>query len=354
MWHNKKGGHCFNLAEAPPHLVLVIIVTLNRTSSKMKQAIPRARVAPNIVKNDPPTPPPMPSFLKSKSVTIAPDGVSKDSRVKVKLILPHDPPGETSTDDHISAYNEIKVSPIRKARAVQFSNHPTDDVRCSQGALQGQGKRPPLPRRTVTAVSRSRIERLVFSGQVFNIMSATVSLLALAIFLAVFFINKTESVNSPDILDDDIVTDTLIQELAPWSDDNNEVYRRFSLKNTRGLELVVMSYGATVTNLILPDQDDIVLGFDSIQDYQGKDNPYFGATVGRVANRIKTGQFTLEGVQYNLTVNNGPNTLHGGVVGWDKANWRSSIQGDAVVFSLMSNDGDQGFPGNILATSTYR
>ena len=189
-------------------------------------------------------------------------------------------------------------------------------------------------------------------------MSATVSLLALAVFLAVFFIDKTESVNSSnlneEILDDDIVTDTLIQELGPWTDDNNEVFRRFSLRNTRGLELIVMSYGATVTNLILPDNDDIVLGFDTIQEYQGKDNPYFGATVGRVANRIKAGQFQLDGVQYNLTINNGPNTLHGGVKGWDKANWRGSIQGDAVVFTLLSEDGDQGFPGNVLATTTYR
>ena len=93
-----------------------------------------------------------------------------------------------------------------------------------------------------------------------------------------------------------------------------------------------MSYGATITNMILPDGDDVVLGFDNIEHYLADDNPYFGATVGRVANRIKRGKFSIENVSYNLTINNGENTLHGGVTGWDKKNWKSSIEGDSIVF----------------------
>jgi len=149
-------------------------------------------------------------------------------------------------------------------------------------------------------------------------------------------------------------TDTLVRELPHWLDDEGRTVRRFRLSNTAGLTLTVMTYGAAVTSLVLPDGEDIVLGYDNIRQYQTADNPYFGATVGRVANRIKAGHFSLNGVLYNLTVNNNGNTLHGGLSGWDKRNWRASIQDGSVVFSLISEDGDEGFPGTVLSSVTYR
>ena len=126
--------------------------------------------------------------------------------------------------------------------------------------------------------------------------------------------------------------DTLVQELEPWADQAGRSVRRLRLTNTRGLRLTVISWGAAITGLVLPDGDDIVLGYDTIEEYQGPDNPYFGATVGRVANRIRGGQFSFAGVTHNLTVNNGKNTLHGGTRGWDKVNWKAEIRKSEVVF----------------------
>ena len=149
-------------------------------------------------------------------------------------------------------------------------------------------------------------------------------------------------------------TDTFIRELPSWLDEGGQEVRRFSLSNTGGLTVTVMTYGATVTSLVLPDGEDIVLGYDNIGQYQSADNPYFGATVGRVANRIKGGQFSLGGVLHNLTLNNNGNTLHGGTTGWDKRNWKVSVQEESVVFSLLSEDGDGGFPGTVLSSVRYR
>ena len=80
-------------------------------------------------------------------------------------------------------------------------------------------------------------------------------------------------------------TDTLVRELPSWLDERGQEVRRFSLSNTAGLTVTVMTYGAAVTSLVLPDGEDIVLGYDNIAQYQSAENPYFGATVGRVANR---------------------------------------------------------------------
>ena len=114
----------------------------------------------------------------------------------------------------------------------------------------------------------------------------------LVVVLTLFFISnaKTEKtfVDPQDVkLDHETLTDTLIQVLDPWIDDSGEKIQRYSLTNTAGTQLIVMSYGATVTNLILggDNGDDVVLGYDNIEQYKSKDNPYFGATVGRVANR---------------------------------------------------------------------
>lgn len=122
----------------------------------------------------------------------------------------------------------------------------------------------------------------------------------------------------------------------------------------------VMTYGAILTELDVPDKDgkaaDVVLGFDDLKGYLAG-HPFFGATVGRVANRIAGGKFSLDGKDYTLAVNNGPNSLHGGKVGFDKAVWKAEVVRDskspAVKFSYLSKDGEEGYPGNLAVSVTY-
>ena len=122
----------------------------------------------------------------------------------------------------------------------------------------------------------------------------------------------------------------------------------------------VMTYGATLTELLVPDRNgkaaDVVLGFENLAGYLAG-HPYFGTTTGRVANRIAKGQFTLDGTEYKLAVNNPPNTLHGGLKALDKVVWKakdaSGPDGPAVRLSYQSPDGEEGFPGNLSITVTY-
>jgi aldose 1-epimerase len=122
----------------------------------------------------------------------------------------------------------------------------------------------------------------------------------------------------------------------------------------------VMTFGAILTELDVVDRHgkpgDVVLGFDSLDGYLGK-HPYFGAVVGRVANRIARGKFTLGGKEYTLAVNNGPNALHGGLKGFDKVVWKAEEvacpDGPSVKFSHVSKDGEEGYPGNLSVSVTY-
>jgi aldose 1-epimerase len=122
----------------------------------------------------------------------------------------------------------------------------------------------------------------------------------------------------------------------------------------------VMTYGATLTELIVPDRNgrlaDVVLGFDNLAGYLAG-HPYFGATTGRVANRIAKGQFTLDGKEYKLALNNPPNALHGGIKAFDKVVWKaqdvSGQAGPAVRFSYVSPDGEEGYPGSLSVSVTY-
>jgi aldose 1-epimerase len=122
----------------------------------------------------------------------------------------------------------------------------------------------------------------------------------------------------------------------------------------------VMTYGAILTELLVPDRNgklgDVVLGFDSLEGYLAG-HPFFGATVGRVANRVAGGAFSLDGKDYKLAVNNGPNSLHGGLKGFDKVVWKaedvSGPAGPAVKFTYRSRDGEEGYPGNLDVAVTY-
>ncbi|RYE01877.1 MAG: galactose mutarotase [Sphingomonadales bacterium] len=133
-----------------------------------------------------------------------------------------------------------------------------------------------------------------------------------------------------------------------------------TLKNAKGVEARILTYGATLQSLIAPDRKgkraEVTLGFDSAAEYEAKPN-YFGVTVGRYANRIAGGQFSLDGKSYQLTRNDKTNSLHGGVQGFDKRNWAilsvSSGPTARVEFGLTSPDGDQGYPGTVDVTVTY-
>jgi aldose 1-epimerase len=133
-----------------------------------------------------------------------------------------------------------------------------------------------------------------------------------------------------------------------------------TLRNANGMEVRLMTYGAIVLSLRVPDRDgqvdDVVLGFDTAEEYFTQ-SPYFGAIVGRYANRIANASFTLGDETYNLTVNDGANHLHGGTQGWDKVVWRSepfqNADGVGTVLSHTSPDGDQGYPGTVEAKVTY-
>ena len=136
---------------------------------------------------------------------------------------------------------------------------------------------------------------------------------------------------------------------------------KYTLTNARGSGVDVIDFGATITAVRVADRDgkfdNVTLAYDRVAGYEGG-GPYFGATVGRYANRIAKGRFDLNGKTYTLAVNNGPNALHGGVVGFDKRVWAAEpIAGESAVrFTLHSPDGDEGYPSavdvSVLVTLT--
>jgi aldose 1-epimerase len=134
----------------------------------------------------------------------------------------------------------------------------------------------------------------------------------------------------------------------------------FTLTNARGMQVRAISYGAIIQSIRVPDRSgrmaDVTLGYDSLPGYL-TDSPYFGAVVGRYANRIARGRFALEGRTYRLATNNGPNHLHGGLKGYDKVVWgaQSFQRGDTVGVSFRhtSPDGDEGYPGTVAVSVTY-
>lgn len=131
--------------------------------------------------------------------------------------------------------------------------------------------------------------------------------------------------------------------------------KRYTLTSPSGVEVQLIAYGAGVSSVQVPDRsgkkDHVVLGFDSFEEYTKVS--YQGSSIGRNANRICRGKFTLDGHAYQLTINNNANHLHGGKRGWDKYVWKSMVVDDSVVFSHLSGDGDQGYPGDVLAQVKY-
>jgi aldose 1-epimerase len=134
----------------------------------------------------------------------------------------------------------------------------------------------------------------------------------------------------------------------------------YTLTNAKGAKAKILTYGAVLNRLQMPDRNgnlgDVVLGLDSLHPYEGT-VPYFGATVGRYANRIAKGRFKLGGKTYHLAINNGPNSLHGGLKGYDKRVWKATpmntANGPSVKFTLHDPAGTEGYPGTVDVSVTY-
>jgi len=146
--------------------------------------------------------------------------------------------------------------------------------------------------------------------------------------------------------------------------DGSDAYL-FTLINDNGITLKITSYGAIITSIIAPDRqgkyENIVCGFDKLEHYLDEkylsSYPYFGSICGRVANRIAKGKFKLEGTEYQLAINNGPNHLHGGLVGFDRRNWKHELLKSekkvGVLLSYTSPDGEENYPGTLEVTCLY-
>jgi len=141
---------------------------------------------------------------------------------------------------------------------------------------------------------------------------------------------------------------------------NGETVQAITLANSHGMKAKILAFGATLQSLIVPDRNghpaDVVLGFDDLDGYVHQ-TAHFGASVGRYANRIANGQFTLDGKTYQLAKNDGPNALHGGVMGFEKHLWKiNSVKSGptaSVSMTYVSPDGDEGYPGTLTTTATY-
>ncbi len=145
-----------------------------------------------------------------------------------------------------------------------------------------------------------------------------------------------------------------------WGEIDGRKVMLHTLKNSKGTTIKATDYGTIITEILVADRDgnfaDVALGRGSLAEYV-ESNPYFGCTAGRVANRIAGGKFSIDGQDFQVTTNNGPNHLHGGAKGFDKVVWdgtaRMSPRGPMVSFRRISPDGEEGYPGNLTAIVTY-
>ena len=150
----------------------------------------------------------------------------------------------------------------------------------------------------------------------------------------------------------------IITEKAFGSFENVAV-TEYSINNPSGMQVSILNYGGTVTKIITKDRDgkngDVILGYDSLDGYLQKTNPYFGCLVGRYANRIANGKFTLDGKEYTLAANDHGQSLHGGLKGFDKVLWTvTKLSGDSSLqLKYHSKDGEEGYPGNLDVTVVY-
>ncbi len=146
---------------------------------------------------------------------------------------------------------------------------------------------------------------------------------------------------------------------TPFGNHDNSAVTQYIITNPSGVQVKIINYGGTVTEIIVPDKDgnkgNVVLSYDSLSGYLQKGNPYFGALVGRYGNRIANAKFTLEGKTYTLAANNKGNSLHGGLKGFDKVVWTAQkLPGDSSLqLTYLSKDGEEGYPGNLSVKVIY-
>lgn len=139
---------------------------------------------------------------------------------------------------------------------------------------------------------------------------------------------------------------------------DGEVTDLFVLKNNNGMSVSITNYGGRIVSLIVPGRDgkptDVVVGMKSLKEYKNSTEPYFGALIGRVGNRIANGKFVLDGTEYSLDTNNGPNCLHGGYKGFQYVVWDViNVNDSTLLLSYSSKDGEQGLPGNLKVEVEY-
>ncbi len=146
---------------------------------------------------------------------------------------------------------------------------------------------------------------------------------------------------------------------APFGKLEGEAITKYTLTNPNGVQVSIMNYGGTITEILAPDKSgelgNVVLSFDSLSGFLQTGNPYFGSLVGRYGNRIAKARFSLDGKTYNLAANNNGNSLHGGIKGFDKVIWKAEkVSGDSSLqLTYLSKDGEEGYPGNLSVVVVY-
>jgi len=170
--------------------------------------------------------------------------------------------------------------------------------------------------------------------------------------------NNNASDNSKNSSADSAKTKAGISE-KPFGNFEGKAVTEYTIANASGMQVSILNYGGTVTKIITKDKNgkdgDVILGYDSLSGYLQKTNPYFGCLVGRYANRIANGKFTLDGNEYTLAANNNGQSLHGGLKGYDKVVWRAEKPaGDSSLkLTFLSKDGEEGYPGNLNVEVIY-
>ena len=183
--------------------------------------------------------------------------------------------------------------------------------------------------------------------------------LVLAISIAAASISCKSSPKNSEIKSDTVDTQNdSSRSVQSYGIVDSQEVKQYTLTNPGGMVVKILNYGGYVTNIIVPDKagvkEDVVLGFESLEGYRQQGNPFMGCIVGRYANRIAKGRFTLDGKTYELAKNNNGNSLHGGLKGFDKAVWTSRQQGDSsLVLNYTSKDGEEGYPGTLTVQVVY-
>lgn len=182
-------------------------------------------------------------------------------------------------------------------------------------------------------------------------------LACLSILLLTACNNNVDSTSNSSEEKKDTMSFTITEEdYGTYAD---ETIKQYTLRNPAGMQVKIINYGGTVTDILAPDKngnlENVVLGFGSLDGFLQRGNPYFNALIGRYGNRIGGAKFTLDGTTYKLAANNNGNSLHGGIKGYDKVVWKAEkLSGDSSLqLSYASKDGEEGYPGNLDVRVTY-